>query len=423
MIETGRLILRKWQENDAERLFECAKDPDVGPIAGWPAHKTIDESLDVIRHVFTGRECYAICEKDNNKAIGAVELKLNGHTDMTERDDECELGYWLGKAYWGKGYMPEAAGALIKRGFEELGMTTIWCGYYDGNMKSKRVQEKLGFVYHHTYDQVPVPLFNETRIGHTNVLTKEAWEKKKDYRKRIDTLNEMIKTSKRVVFFGGAGVSTSCGIPDFRSKNGLYNQHDVNFERYSPEYLLSHTCLTREPEVFYEFYRQKLNVKGIEPNITHKKLAKMEAEGKITTVITQNIDGLHQKGGSKHVLEIHGTTLKNYCMRCRKQYPADYIFECNERVPRCECGGMIRPDVVLYEEMLTDEFTVAMDEVLRADMLIVGGTSLVVYPASGLLNYYHGDKLVIINRDATAMDSQCDLVFHEDLDEVFSSVV
>lgn len=177
-IETERLILRKWTQNDAESLFAYAKNPNVGPIAGWPPHKNIEESKNIIDTVFCGAECYAICEKENNVAIGAVELKLNGHTDMTERDDECELGYWLGEPFWGRGYMPEAAKALLKRGFEELGMKTIWCGYYDGNYKSKRVQEKLGFVYHHTCYDVPVPLLNEVRIGHTNIMTKEQWENK-----------------------------------------------------------------------------------------------------------------------------------------------------------------------------------------------------------------------------------------------------
>ena len=175
MLKTERLILRKWKMTDAESLFEYAKDPDVGPIAGWPPHKSVEESRNVIEYVFNGKECYAICEKENNIAIGAVELKLKGHTDMTESEDECELGYWLGKPFWGRGYMPEAAAELLRRGFEDLKMTTIWCGYYDGNIKSKRVQEKLGFEYHHTCDEVPVSLLNEVRVGYTNVMTKERW--------------------------------------------------------------------------------------------------------------------------------------------------------------------------------------------------------------------------------------------------------
>lgn len=176
MIETERLVLRKWKETDAESLFEYAKDPDVGPIAGWPPHRSEEESLDVIRNVLNGAECYAICEKGSDRAIGAIELILNGHTDKTKCDDECELGYWLGKPFWGRGYMPEAARAILRRGFEELGMNIIWCGYYEGNQKSKRVQEKLGFVYHHTCPDVPVPLLNETRVCHTSVMMREHWE-------------------------------------------------------------------------------------------------------------------------------------------------------------------------------------------------------------------------------------------------------
>ena len=178
MMETERLILRRWKDADAASLYEYAKNPAVGPIAGWPPHKSIEESKEVIRNVFNGAECYAICEKDNNTAIGAIELMLNGHTDMTERDDECELGYWIGQPFWGRGYVPEAAEMLLRRAFQELGMTTVWCGYYDGNQKSKRVQEKLGFVFHHTCNEVPVPLLNEVRIGHTSVLTKKQWESK-----------------------------------------------------------------------------------------------------------------------------------------------------------------------------------------------------------------------------------------------------
>ncbi|WP_297646646.1 GNAT family N-acetyltransferase [uncultured Treponema sp.] len=177
MLKTQRLILRKWTQADAESLFEYAKNPEVGPAAGWPPHKSVEESKNIIKNVLNGAECYALCEKEKNIAIGSVELKLNGHTDMTERDDECELGYWLAQPFWGRGYMPEAAGELLRRAFEELSMTTVWCGYYDGNQKSKRVQEKLGFVFHHTCDELPVPFLNEVRVGHTTVMTKEHWEK------------------------------------------------------------------------------------------------------------------------------------------------------------------------------------------------------------------------------------------------------
>ena len=176
ILETERLILRRWKESDAESLYEYAKDADIGLPAGWPPHKSVEESLDIIRTVFCGPYCFAICEKDNNRAIGAIELKTKDRTDMTDKDDECELGYWLGKQFWGRGYVPEAARELLRFGFQALGMTTVWCGFYEGNEKSKRVQEKLGFVYHHTCNEVPVPLLDEIRIGHTNYMTKEIWQ-------------------------------------------------------------------------------------------------------------------------------------------------------------------------------------------------------------------------------------------------------
>lgn len=178
---TERLILRLWEESDAESLFEYAKNPEVGPIAGWQPHKSIEESRDVIQHVLCGKECYAICQKEDNIAIGAIELRDCEHTDMTERDDECEMGYWLGQPFWGRGYMPEAATELLRHGFEDLHMETIWCGYYEGNLKSKRVQEKVGFQYYSTCNEVPVPLMNEVRIGHRNRMTREQWLDRKSF--------------------------------------------------------------------------------------------------------------------------------------------------------------------------------------------------------------------------------------------------
>ncbi len=175
-LETERLILRPFEDSDAENVYLYAKDPDVGPIAGWPPHKSIDESLEVIRNVLSGAEAYAVCMKSDNKAIGAIELKLNGHTDMTEKDDECELGYWLGKPFWGQGIIPEAVRELLRHAFEDIGMSKVWCGYYDGNVKSKRVQEKCGFTYQWTTPDVDVPLMNEIRIGHVSCFTKEEWE-------------------------------------------------------------------------------------------------------------------------------------------------------------------------------------------------------------------------------------------------------
>ena len=176
MLKTERLILRRWEDSDAESLYEYAKDPDVGPIAGWPAHQSIEESRDVIRTVFQGKEAYAVCLKTDNKAIGAIELKLNGHTDLTERDDECELGYWLGKPFWGQNIMPEAAGELLRHAFEEIGMQRVWAGYYEGNGKSRRVQEKCGFRYQWTTEDVDVPLLHEKRTGHVSCITKDQWQ-------------------------------------------------------------------------------------------------------------------------------------------------------------------------------------------------------------------------------------------------------
>ncbi len=174
-LETERLILRRWEDSDAENLFEYAKDPDVGPIAGWPAHRSIEESRDVIRNVFSGKEAYAVCLKTDHQAIGAIELKLNGHTDMTEREDECELGYWLGKPFWGQGLIPEAVREMLRHAFEDLGMQKVWCGYYEGNVKSKRVQEKCGFRWQWKTEGLDVPLMHEIRTGHVNSITKDQW--------------------------------------------------------------------------------------------------------------------------------------------------------------------------------------------------------------------------------------------------------
>ena len=176
MLETKRLIIRRWEDNDAENLYEYAKDPDVGPIAGWPAHQDIDESREVIKHVFTGKEAYAICLKTDGKAIGAIELKLNGYTDMTSRDDECELGYWLGKPFWGQGIMPEAVQEMLRHAFEDIAMAKVWVGYYEGNDKSKRVQEKCKFRYQWKSENVDVPLMHEKRTGHVSSLSKDQWQ-------------------------------------------------------------------------------------------------------------------------------------------------------------------------------------------------------------------------------------------------------
>jgi RimJ/RimL family protein N-acetyltransferase len=174
-LETERLILRRWTEDDAEDLFQYARDPDIGPIAGWPPHQNVEESLEVIRNVLSGAECYAICLKTDGKAIGAIELRLAGNADLTDKEDECELGYWIGKPFWGHGYMPEAAREMLRHAFEDCGMKKVWAGYYEGNTKSKRVQEKVGFKYQWTSEGVEVPLMHEERTGHVNLMTREDW--------------------------------------------------------------------------------------------------------------------------------------------------------------------------------------------------------------------------------------------------------
>lgn len=189
-LETERLILRRWEDSDAESLYEYAKNPDVGPIAGWPAHQSIEESRDVIQNVFNGKEAYAVCLKTDNKAIGAIELKLNGHTDMTERDDECEMGYWLGKPFWGQGIMPEAVKGMLRHAFEDCGMTKVWIGYYEDNTKSKRVQEKCRFRYQWKSEGVDVPLMHEKRTGHVSSMTKDQWQWDRLYDAAIAVRNE-----------------------------------------------------------------------------------------------------------------------------------------------------------------------------------------------------------------------------------------
>lgn len=236
---------------------------------------------------------------------------------------------------------------------------------------------------------------------------------------KLETLQLWVSESKHIVFFGGAGVSTESGIPDFRGVDGLYRQ---KFE-YPPEQIISHSFFVRDPAYFYRFYREKMLPLGFAPNITHKVLANWEQEGKLKAVVTQNIDGLHQKAGSKNVLELHGSVLRNYCMQCGKFYSAEFIKEENG-IPCCDCGGLIKPDVVLYEEPL-DGFVMqqSIQAIQQADLLIVAGTSLTVYPAAGLVDYYRGNKLVLINRDETPYDCRADLVFHQSLGEVFSNLI
>ena len=235
---------------------------------------------------------------------------------------------------------------------------------------------------------------------------------------QLQKLKQWIAESNRIVFFGGAGVSTESGIPDFRSVDGLYSQ---KFD-YPPEMIISHTFYERKPDYFFRFYREKMLPLGFEPNITHRVLAQWEAEGKLAAVITQNIDGLHQKAGSKTVYELHGSVLRNYCTRCGKFHSAEFVKE-SEGIPRCTCGGIVKPDVVLYEEGL-DQYVLeaSVREICHADLLIVAGTSLTVYPAAGLIEYYRGKKLVLINRDETPYDGRADFVIHDSLGNVFSKL-
>ncbi len=235
---------------------------------------------------------------------------------------------------------------------------------------------------------------------------------------KIQKLKEIIDGSDNIVFFGGAGVSTESGIPDFRSVDGLYNQK----YKYPPETILSHSFFERNPEEYYRFHHEKLHLTGAQPNAAHRKLAEWEAQGKLKGVITQNIDGLHQAAGSKNVIELHGTLLRCYCSRCRKPYPFELVND-GTGVPRCGCGGVIRPDIVFYEEPLNeDDITNAVRLIREADVLIIGGTSLVVYPAAGLINYYRGDKLILVNKSETSQDNYANLVIHEKIGEVFSQL-
>lgn len=231
-------------------------------------------------------------------------------------------------------------------------------------------------------------------------------------------LKEMIAKSDNIVFFGGAGVSTESGIPDFRSVDGLYNQK----YKYPPETILSHSFFVSHPDEYYDFHRAKLVIEGVKPNRAHIRLAELEAEGKLKAVITQNIDGLHQAAGSKNVLELHGSIHRCYCMHCGKVHDPD-VMNLGKGVPRCSCGGIIRPDIVLYEEALDqDVLAKSVHYIRNADILIVGGTSLAVYPAAGLLNYYRGNKLVLVNRSATPYDSAANLIIHEKIGDVFSQI-
>ena len=238
------------------------------------------------------------------------------------------------------------------------------------------------------------------------------------YERETERLQKMIEESESIVFFGGAGVSTESGIPDFRSADGIYHQK----YRFSPEQVVSHTFFMRYPEAFYEFYKEKMMILDAKPNAAHLKLAELERAGKLTAVVTQNIDGLHQLAGSKRVYELHGSIHRNYCMNCGKFYDAQYVKK-SEGVPKCSCGGVVKPDVVLYEEGLGEEtIRGAVEAIASADMLLIGGTSLVVYPAAGLIDYFSGEHLVVINKSATPRDRYADLLIKEPIGQAFSQI-
>lgn len=236
--------------------------------------------------------------------------------------------------------------------------------------------------------------------------------------KEIEELQEIIDDSENIVFFGGAGVSTESNIPDFRSADGLYQQK----YKYSPEQIVSHTFFMRNTEGFYEFYKEKMMFLDAKPNAAHKKLAELEQAGKLKAIITQNIDGLHQAAGSKHVMELHGSVHRNYCMKCHRFFDASYMLH-SAGVPKCECGGVIKPDVVLYEEGLDNEVVSdAIRTIAEAEVMIVGGTSLAVYPAAGLLDYFSGRALVLINKGATPQDRNADLLIQKPIGQIFSQI-
>ncbi len=253
---------------------------------------------------------------------------------------------------------------------------------------------------------------------------KEKYFRNLNDEQKLDALNEMVAEAEHIVFLGGAGVSTESGIPDFRSKNGLYRKKEKRFASYKPEYLLSADCLEKKPAVFFDYFRRNLDCKNVEPNAAHYKLAEMEKKGKLDGIITQNIDGLHQKAGSKTVWEIHGSALRSYCTGCRKEFGPDFILESSEEIPHCpECGGMVRPDVTLYGEFLPAKAYEEATALIRfADLLIIGGTSLEVGSAAQLAHMYHGKYMVIINKGKTKMEGKADLVFYDSIGKVLGCI-
>ena len=269
---------------------------------------------------------------------------------------------------------------------------------------------------------------NGKRIGtvdeyrEVNVLMNQIRTEANELSAKISKLKALIDASDNIVFFGGAGVSTESGLPDFKGDKGLYNLIHSENQTETPEYMMSARCLYKEPERFFENYRNNFNCLKAKPNITHHYLKKLEDQGKLKAIVTQNIDGLHQKAGSSNVFELHGTMHRCYCTKCQKEYPGEYIFE-TEGIPRCECGGIIRPDIVLYGEMLPEAYSFSQYYIYHADLLIVAGSSLTVEPANGLVRVFGGKHLVIINKTPTQYDNEAELVIHESLGNVISQLL
>lgn len=396
----------KFKNKDVKMVFEITKsiyEENFNNIYDKYNHRNI--SIEVLRMISVMTDApYLMNIADNNRRGN-----VNMCNALKKLQDESKL---LGR----------------QEGLEAGRQEGLEAGRQEG-LETGRSEERIKAI-------VSMLELGLTKEQITTKYSEDEYEKAEEEYKRAqellrasqaaDRLYEFIMDSENIVFFGGAGVSTESGIPDFRSKEGLYNQHDVEFDKYEPEYLLSAECLHHKPKVFFEFYRQKMDARGIQPNITHKVLAELEKMGKLKAVITQNIDGLHQLAGSKNVIELHGATTRNYCEKCRKKYPSDYIYESKEAVPHCTvCGGIVRPDVTLYGEQLpAGAYESAVKAIKEADMFIVAGTSLKVYPAAGLVWDFKGNHLVVLNREPLdfKLDAQNDIEYTGSMGDVFAKL-
>lgn len=396
----------KFKNKDVKMVFDITKsiyEENFNNIYDKYNHRNI--SIEVLRMISVMTDApYLMDIADNNKRGN-----VNMCNALKKLQDESKL---LGR----------------QEGLEAGRQEGLEAGRQEG-LETGRSEERIKAI-------VSMLELGLTKEQITTKYSEDEYEKAEEEYKRAqellrasqaaDRLYEFIMDSENIVFFGGAGVSTESGIPDFRSKDGLYNQHDVEFDKYEPEYLLSAECLHHKPKVFFEFYRQKMDARGIQPNITHKVLAELEKMGKLKAVITQNIDGLHQLAGSKNVIELHGATTRNYCEKCRKKYPSDYIYESKEAVPHCTvCGGIVRPDVTLYGEQLpAGAYESAVKAIKEADMFIVAGTSLKVYPAAGLVWDFKGNHLVVLNREPLdfKLDAQNDIEYTGSMGDVFAKL-